>query len=213
MYNGLLTALHEALPTTISADQLRFLVDSARRHMRELAWAEPWLFQDLVFPLLQSARANADDVCEIWVHELAALLEPGPKHLPRLFDRTREGRTIGTAAYLFAHSSPARQQATLKSMQALLKRQRRIVQQPLASTSAWTQWDDALVVSMWILTFSQWAKYYLRERGVADEELEKLSTGARELVMVRPMSEWRSGGFSSQSDLAAFLDQVEELLA
>lgn len=47
---------------------------------------------------------------------------------------------------------------------------------------------------MWILTFARWSEYYLRERGITDNELERLSLGTRELAMVRPMDEWRSGG-------------------
>jgi hypothetical protein len=61
-------------------------------------------------------------------------------------------------------------------------RQRRIVQQRLASASDWTRWDDALVVSMWVLIFTKWAVYHLRERGMADSELENLSRGASELA-------------------------------
>ena len=213
LYNGLVAALHEAVPAKIHADELSRLVDSMRGHMRQLAWAEPWLFQDLVFPLLRSDRANPDDACAIWVQELAALLEPKPKHQPVLFDRARQGQTTNITAFLFASSSPERQQASVGSMQAILKRQRRIVQQPLASTSDWTRWDGALVVSMWILAFTRWGQYYLRERGLPDGELGKLWQGARELAMVRPMDEWRSTGAGRQGELAAFLDQVEELLA
>jgi hypothetical protein len=213
IYKGLIVALHEALPATIPAEELRCLVDSMRGHMRQLTWAEPWLFQDVVLPLLQNDCANTDDACNIWVQELAALLEPGPKHQPRLFDRAREGQTTNIAAFLFAYSSRERQQATLKSMQAILKRQQRSVQQPLASTSDWTRWDGALVVSMWILTFTRWGQYYLRGRSMTDRELDELSRGARELAMVRPMDEWRSEGAGKQGELAAFLDQVEELLA
>ena len=87
------------------------------------------------------------------------------------------------------------------------------MQQPLASTSNWTRWDDALVVSMWILTFTQWCQHYLRGRGMTDRELEKLSQGARELAMVRPMAEWRSEEAGKKGELGAFLDQVEKLLA
>lgn len=213
IYNGLVAALHETLPATIPADELRRLVDPMRGHMRQLAWAEPWLFQDVVFPLLQNDRANTDDACEIWVQELARMLEPQLKDQPRLFDRAREGQTTNITAFLFAYSSPERQLASLKSMQAILKRQRRIVQQPLASTSDWTRWDGALVVSMWILTFTRWGQYYLHQRGMTDRELERLSRDARELAMVRPMVEWRSEGAGKPGQLAAFLDHVEELLA
>lgn len=213
IYKGLVTALHEALPATIPAEELRRLVDSMRGHMRQLAWIEPWLFQDVIFPLLQNSRANADDACDIWVQELAALLEPKPKNQPRLFDSAREGQITNITAFLLAYSSPEQLQASLKSMQAFLKRQRRIVQQPLANTSDWAQWDDALMISMWILALTRWTQYYLRERGTPDRELEDLSRDARELAMVRPMVKWRSERAGKSSQLTAFLDQIDELLA
>lgn len=213
IYKGLVAALHEALPTTIPADELKRLIDSMRGHMRQLTWAEPWLFRDVVFPLLQNDRANTDDACDIWMQELAGMLEPQPKERPQLFDRAREGQTTNITAFLYAYSSPERQQASLKSMQAILKRQKQIVQQPLASTSDWTRWDGALTVSMWILAFARWAQYYLRERGITDLELEEQLRDARVLAMVRPMGEWRSEGAGKQGELAAFLDQVEELLS
>ena len=141
------------------------------------------------------------------------MLEPQLKDRAQLFDQAREGQTTNITAFLFANSSPERQQASLKSLQAILKRQRRIVQQPLASTSNWTRWDSALKVSLWILAFSKWGEYYLRQRNMTDRELERLSRDARELAMVRPMAEWRSEVAGKPGQLAAFLDQVEDLLA
>lgn len=183
-----------------------------RGHMRHLTCAEPWLFQDVIFPLLRDDRTNADDACEIWVQELVALLEPELKHQQRLFERAREGQTTNITAFLFAYSSFERQLSSLQSMQAILKRQKRIVQQPLTSTSDWTRWDGALAVSMWILTFIRWCQFYLREHGTTVHGLEELSRDAHELAMVRPMDEWRSKGAGKQCELAAFLDQVEKLL-
>ncbi len=213
VFVGLVAALHEALPATIPAEELRRLVDSMRGHMRQLTWSGPWLFKDVVFPLLRNDRANTDDACDIWIRELVELLEPQMKHQRPLFVRAREGQATNIAAFLFAYSNPKRQYASLKSIQAILKRQRRIVQQPLASTSDWARWDSALSVSMWILTFARWAQYYLRECGLANPELEALSRDARELAMVRPMAEWRTEGTGKQGELAAFLDQIETLLA
>lgn len=212
IYKGLVAALHEALPATVPADELKHLVDSMRGHMRQLTWAEPWLFRDVVFPLLQNDRANTDDACDIWMQELAGTLEPQPKDRPQLFDRAREGQTTNITAFLYVYSSPERQQASMKSMQAILKRQKQIIQQPLASTSDWTRWDSALTVSMWILAFARWVQYYLRERGIPGLKLEELSRDASMLAMVRPMGEWREGA-GKQGELIAFLDQVEELLA
>ena len=56
IYTGLVAALHEALPATILAEDLVQLVDSMRGHMRRLTSAEPWLFRDVVFPLLRDGR-------------------------------------------------------------------------------------------------------------------------------------------------------------
>jgi len=212
IYNDLIAALHETLPATIPADDLRHLIDSLRGHMRQLAWAEPWLFRDVVSPLLRNRRVNYDDACEIWIQELIALLQPVSRQQSMLFDRAREGQTTNITAFLFAYSSAERRQVSLKSVQTILKRQRRIVQQPLASTSDWTRWDSALVVSMWILIFTRWSQYYLRGIGMTDHDVDQLSHGARELALVRPIHEWRAKGTGKQGELAAFLDQVEELL-
>jgi len=211
VYNGLVTALHGTLPTSVPAGEVRHLVDSLRGHMRRLAWAEPWLSQDVIFPLLQTHRVNTDDACEIWVQELAASLGTETTH--RLFDREREGQMTSITAFLFAHSSPEQQSASLRVLKAIVKRQQRILQRPLASTSSWTQWNDALVISMWILTFTRWSQFYLRESAITCSELEDLSRNVQQLAVIRPMGEWRSEGAGSQGELAAFLDQVEELLA
>lgn len=213
IYKDLVAALHETLPPTIPVKELRLLVDSMRGHMRQLAWTEPWLFQDVVFPLLQSSRASTDEACEIWMQELIDMLEPQLKDMPQTFDRAREGQTTNIIAFLFAFSSSERQQASVKLLQPILNRQRRIVQQPLASTSYWSRWDGALAVAMWILAFTKWVQYYLLERGITDRALDQLSRDASEVAMVRPMVDWRSEGIGKQGALAEFVDQVEELLS
>lgn len=210
-YKNLVAALHEELPEIIPMEELRYLVDSMRGHMRQLAWAEPWLFRDVVLPLLQNARASTEDVCDIWMQELASMLGPRLNNQSRLFDRAREGQTTNIASFLFACSSASQREVSLTAMNAILKRQRRIVQQPLASTSNWTQWDDALRVSLWILAFSKWSEFYLREQGVADQNLEQLSRDSRGIAMIRPIEEWQSEGAGKQGELIAFLEQVEGL--
>lgn len=210
IYSGLVRALIGVLPTKVPTQDLRCLVDSMRGHMQRLAWAEPWLSQDVILPLMQSNQVLADDACEIWIQELSISLEAELQH--RLFDREREGQMTNVASFLFAHSSLERQKASLSILDVILKRMRRIVQQPLASTSNWTRWNDALVISMWILTFTRWSQYYLQGSCATNHELDELSNSAQQLAVIRPMGEWRSEGASNQAELAAFLDQVEELL-
>jgi hypothetical protein len=98
-------------------------------------------------------------------------------------------------------------------IQTILQKQKRVIQQPLASTLNWNRWDGALVVSMWILTFTRWAQYYLSKRGTTNLELESLLQKARELAMVRPMDDWLSQRHHNKGQLAAFLEQVEELIS
>lgn len=212
LYKGLVAALHDTLPSDIPSDELGRLVNSMRGHMQQLAWAEPWLFQDVILPLLQNNRAHYDDASAIWSQELANMLEPKLIDQSLMFDRAREGQTTNISAFLFAYSSPTRQQAILKAMQGILRRQQRVVQQPLASTSNWTRWDRALTVSLWLLVFFRWGEFYLRQRCSTDHKLEQLSSTARALVMVRPRSEWRFDGTGKLGELAAFLDQVDALL-
>jgi hypothetical protein len=213
IYEDLVTALHSTLQPTITADELEQAVNSMRGHMRQLPWAEPWLFQDVISPLLQNNRASTDDACQIWIQELTTLLGPEPKHQTRLFELEREGRTTNISAYLLACSTHAQRQSCLKPIREILKKQQRILQQPLASTSNWARWNDALILSMWILAFTRWGQYYLRACSTTDHGLDDLSNDAAALATIRPMIEWQSQGAGKQGGLAAFLDQAEKLLA
>ncbi|MBA8863598.1 hypothetical protein FHW11_000684 [Pantoea agglomerans] len=212
-YKDLVLALHEELPETISMEELRDLVDSLRGHMKQLAWAEPWLSQDVVLPLLQNARTFIEYACDIWIQELASMMGPPLKNESRLFERAREGQITNIASFFFANSSTSQRESSLTALNEILKRQRRIIQQPLASTSNWTQWDDALRVSFWILAFCKWSEFYLNEQGKTDQNLERLSSDAHGLAMVRSIDEWQSEGVGIRGELIAFLDQAEKLLS
>lgn len=213
IYKSLVTVLHEALPAKISTDELKSLVDSMRGHMNRLAWAEPWLFQDVISPLLENNRANVDDACEIWDQELISMLEPEQQNPSLIFNQAREGQTTNICAFLLANSSLAQQQSSLKLISTILNKQKRIIQQPLASTSNWTRWNNALTISLWILAFSKWGEYYQRQLALSNSKLEQLSQDARKLAMVRPISEWRSKLDSQRYELTEFINQVENLLA
>ena len=212
-HESLTSALHEVSPEKITALDLKLLIDALRGHMGALGWSEPWLFRDVIHPLLANERASIDDASVIWIDELAALLEPKPDHHTRLFQGPREGQTTNIAAFLFAHSSPAQQNASLKLVRAILNRQRQAIQQPLASTSDWSRWNFALITSMWILAFSRWGEFYLRDAGRPDADLQELSRQARELAMTRPIEEWRATRTGKPDDLVAFLDEANNQLA
>ncbi|MCW5297702.1 hypothetical protein DXT88_05885 [Herbaspirillum lusitanum] len=213
IYKALVEALQDALPKVIPAQGLKNLVDSMRGHMTRLSWAEPWMFQDVISPLLQNERVKTDDASEIWIQELAIFLEPEVKTQSLLFELEREGETTNIAAFLFARSSSARQLVSLELLREILKKQRKIIQQPLASTSDWSLWDRALTVSMWLLAFARWSQYYLRGSGRSFPELDAFAFDVHELAMVKPIDEWRSAHVGEEGGLATFLDHAEKLLA
>ncbi|MEJ7889890.1 VPA1262 family protein [Acinetobacter baumannii] len=212
-YKGLITALHKILPSKISKDEFKSLIDSMRGHMKQLAWAEPWLFQDIISPLLENDRVNVDDACEIWTQELISMLEPDSPSTSLLFDQAREGQTTNICAFLIAHGSSEQQQSSLQVINKVLNQQKKVIQQPLASTSNWSRWDKALKISLWILAFCKWCEYYLSKSNQRNDELEQLIENAQNLAEARPINEWRIETSGQSSGIIAFLNQGESLVA
>lgn len=212
-YRRLVAALLESLPTEVPAKRLADVVDALRGHMRTLPWAEPWLFDDIIVPLLDSYRASVDAAGDIWMRELAAMLGPKANGNSRLFNLSREGRTTNVVAALFAHSSADRQRFHMRSVRGILVKQRRIIQQPLASTSNWARWYDALTITLWIAGFARWAHYYQRTLGKDAADLEQLAKEADALVAVRNSEEWASEPAGTHRDMIEFIAQADELMA
>ena len=210
-YRRLIAALLKSLPKEVPAKRLADVVDSMRGHMRTLPWAEPWLFDDIIVPLLDTHRASVDAAGDIWMRELAALLGPKENGSSRLFDLSREGRTTNVAAALFAHSSAERQTVHIRSVRDILNQQRRIIQQPLASTSNWARWDDALTISLWIAGFARWAHYYQRTLGKNVADLKQLAKDADALVTVRYSEESTSVTSIPHANIIKFISGVMEL--
>jgi len=208
---AMVNSLHEALPQTITAEDCVLLVDSMRGHMRKLGWGEPWLYRDVISPLLEEGRISADDLCSIWVEDLLAYLEQALMDQVGIFKRSAEGRVTEVAAFLFGHSGIQHQRATIAKLQSVLARIRRDVQQPLASTSNWNKWNISMVVAMWIFAFTKWAVHFLVKPSVIETELERLSIDARSIALVRPITEWQSDRGVEPAALARFIEQVGEI--
>ncbi|EJB5271502.1 hypothetical protein MW651_004210 [Vibrio vulnificus] len=208
-YKKLIVQLQKLLPNDISSDDLKVLVDSCRGHMRELGWAEPWLFGDVIEPLLQEKRIKPEVACDIWLDEFVGLLNKENHHRSLLFSSEREGRTTNFSSYLWAHSNASYQIRCLKRITKVLNKQKQVINQPLASTSNWSAWDEALKVSLWILIFAKLAKFYLGTLDIWNHvQLEQLERESNLLAMKRPANEWQQNG-----EIFSFLLQVEELSA
>lgn len=210
IFESLVDSLHAIMPNKIGAADVNLLVNSLRGHMRRLGWCEPWLFDDVMRPLLVDARVSADDLCSIWISELIAYFEKTLKDQVCIFKRNAEGRVTEIAAYLFSCSSLQQQRMATKSLLGILVSVRRDIQQPLASTLNWRKWNTALVVTMWILAFTKWASHCMATPSGIEVELERLSNEARRLALIRPVTEWQLQGVDP-GGLARFIEEVGEI--
>lgn len=189
LFNKLVDVLHRLLPDKVRLPQLRDAIDSMLGHVKKLSWAEPWISRKTILPLIDSNRVKFDDASQIWHENLIGLLES--TRGSSQFNVSREGELTNIAAWLWTKSSPSHQNKCLKSIEHILKKQKQVIQQPLASTSNWSNWSDSLEVSLWIWLFAEWCKHYNSIAGIDDSnKLLELYNIAKDLALVRSESEW-----------------------
>lgn len=208
IFSLLVNSLHAALPDRIIATDAKHLVDSLRGHMHKLGWCEPWLFQNVINPLLINDRVTPNDLCNIWIKDLQDYLQGTLKDQIVIFDRNREGLVTKIAAFLFANSTISKQEATLKAFKKILDGVSRDVKQPLASTQNWRKWDTSLGVAMWIFAFTSWANQFLARPSQIEAKLGIQLNEARDIALARPITEWKSERKSSSSELAHIIKEV-----
>jgi len=203
----IISKLHSSLPPEVLNEDLSLLIDSMRGHMNKLGWMELWQFNDIINPLLVSASVKFDDASKIWLKDLLDSLDNKNRGNSLLFTRDCEAKATNICAYLFAYSSSEQQSLSLQLIGKTLNKQIQIIQQPLASTTNWSKWNDALKVSLWIFAFTKWCEYYLNELGANNHcELNSLAEKARDLSMTRPHAEW-----ATEQDLLSFIEEVDKL--
>ena len=206
---SLVKELWNTFPEQISYEDLVTFIDAARGHMLKLTWSGIWLFKDIIQPLLDSKRISFDDACRIWLKDFIEILKLEEANKALLFTSEREGNLINISAYLWANSSSSFQLTSLNDVKTIFENQRRIIQRPLASTSNWSLWDEALKISMWILAFTKLCRYYLNQLNIEEnEQLDTLLELSYSLTTTRPLAEW-----NTESELLIFTEGVEKLLS
>lgn len=215
LFDELIRELHKSFPDSIDLALLRSMIDSMRGHMKQLSWAEPWISRKVLSPLIDNHRVSFENASQIWHEEMVSLLEPsnslGGSHL---FDPSREGEITNIAAWLWSQSTSTHQNKCLKKLEQILMKQKQVIQQPLASTSNWSKWDDALQVSLWIWLFIEWCRYYnssIKQNN--SKKLLQLHETAKELALVRPESDWLPQNTDIHSKLFLTKNWLTEQLA
>jgi hypothetical protein len=202
--------LYDKLPPKLAGHEAEFLVGSLQGHMRELGWSEPWLFAQVVAPLLEEDRVTPDELSVIWTKQLSSYLDGKLLSETVHFNRSREGRVTEVAAFLFARSSYETQGSAINGLLKILKKARANVQQPLASTMNWRKWDCSLEVAMWIYAFCRHVEHHMEESAKSPTQFVDLRQQSRDIALVRTLDEWRYNGVE-RGALAAFIEEVGEM--
>lgn len=203
-------ALYDTLPPKLAKNESEFLVDSLRGHMRELGWSEPWLFAEVIAPLLDEDRVTPEALSSTWMKELFSYLDEKLLGKTVSFNRSREGRITEVAAFLLARSSFETQGKAIDVLLKTLKKARTNVQQPLASTMNWNKWDCSLEVAMWIYAFCRYVEHHMEESAKLPVQFVDLCQPSRDVAMVRTLDEWRYNGVE-RGALAAFVEEVGDI--
>lgn len=203
-------ALYDTLPPKLGENEAEFLVDSLRGHMHALGWSEPWLFAEVIAPLLEEDRITPEALSSTWMKELYSYLDEKLVGKTVNFNRSREGRSTEIAAFLLARSSFETQGKAIDVLLKTLKKARTNVQQPLASMINWNKWDCSLEVAMWIYAFCRYLEHHTEGSAKLPIQFVDLCQPSRDVAMVRPLDEWRYNGVE-RGALAAFVEEVGDI--
>lgn len=207
----LIPKLFALLPAKINFEQQTKLTKLLRRHSINLMEADTWFFNFIMLPLLNEKRIRIKDLSAIWLGDLLEFINPRNKDPHRYFTLDKTGQALNYCAYLFSVSGQDQQQLTIETFKKYLKVTKRVIQQPLASSYNWKKWDNALDISMYILAISTWMRYYSLRNNRDTACLEEIIIQAQELALRRPITEWKKYPNTANSQLAAFLEQGQQL--
>lgn len=204
-FNYALEQLHTLLPGNISKNELENIVDFCKGSSRELGKSGSWIYLKVLKPLIIDGRVGVEDVCEIWFRDIINILNKKYSQNILPFSCVDTGEVLKTCAYLWSHSNSHYQSKCIEELKKIIGKQSRILQQPLASTVSFPNWDEALKISMWILIFCKLCKCNLDALNVVyHNDLDSLIQSAFRLVMIRSRSDWES----LNKELLIYLDKL-----
>ena len=209
LFGSLVKEYLATFPTVLAKDNVTVFINSLRGHMRELGWCEPWLFTQIVMPLIDKDRINFDDLAAIWMAEMEELFNRNLSGQSGVFSVAHEGVTTDIAAYLIAHSSYRCQKDILKSLKKRLEGLSRDIRKPLASTSNWKYWDSILKTVFWIYGLTKWIDDHLLLPNLIQPLLLATVDEAYELSMHRSTSEWEALNYDG-GEFSIFLKDRSE---
>lgn len=187
----LLMNLIDALPEILSDKELAVLLDSMRNPLRRIYDNPPWIFQDIVKPLIELDRLNLDLAAKAWLTEVIEVWNEGRGSSSLLFCIDSEGVFTDEVANLFAFAGHATQKHILASLKKELAACGRIIRRPFSSQISWSKYDKALVISLWIAAILDRLTISIVRPSLIDLKLYELLFEANDLVSRRFDSDWK----------------------
>lgn len=204
-YKDLILTVHSLLPQKLSDIDLRNLTDAMRGYMSEFSSLEPWLYSDILFPLIENKRVCYEYVSQIWIEEFISIINNQKTNQNICFNKSNYESMTKHCAILLANSCKDQRSLSINNLSSILKKQKRIFLQPLASSNNLIVWHNALIVLLWILAFAKWYQYYLQE---IDHQIDSLIKKIEEIERLRNINEKDLCG---TKELIFFIEQANKL--
>lgn len=204
-----ITELLNTIPHQLTLNEFRELVQALEGRMQQLGWCEPWMYEYIITPLLNTNRVDIDYVCEVWMDELISNLSLFINN-KNIFSLKTEGQMTNFSALYLANSSAKLFDSKIKKLKKLLTNAERYIQAPLSSTKNWSEWDSALKVALWIYGFTKWVEYFLKRPYKLSNDFNELKLSSHRLAMYRQKDEWASMT-TAGNEFGVFLKERSEL--
>lgn len=209
-FKQLRTELFLLLPKQLNDSTLQNLVNSLRGHMHSLLWNGEWVYEDILTPLLGNEAIKVEQIAQLWFAELKELLPLSKESKSKLFKTDKEGVLLNRTAFLMANTNQDMQEQAVKAINKILQVQQRIVRQPLAQTSNWCLWDDAIHTAKWLECFVLLMLYYQEQnKREPNQVLADLLAQLGTITALRTLEEWNS----YRNELIEFYNSVCKITA
>lgn len=209
-FKQLRTELFLLLPKQLNDSTLQNLVNSLRGHMHSLVWNGEWVYEDILTPLLGNEAIKVEQIAQLWFAELKELLPLSKESKSKLFNTDKEGVLLNRTAFILTFTNEEMQAQLVKTIEQTLKKQQRIVRQPLAQTSNWSLWDDAIHTAKWLECFVLLMLYYQEQnKREPNQVLADLLAQLGTITALRTLEEWNS----YRNELIEFYNSVCKITA
>lgn len=197
--------LFVALPHVIDEEHLRLLLKCTNRNL-DLCYMDKWIFEKILFPLLENSRLSWDLISKIWINDLLDSVKKSKDCL--VFSSTLRGEMINISAFFFANSSILQRNKYFELIKGVFDGHLRGLRKPLAGERRTLKRDNLINGMIWLLCFCMIVRFYQEKEGSADGGiLILINELSKEIEYRINMGEWKK----IYPDLVDFFDKIEKL--